>query len=261
MLITGHYEFEIVVKNLSKSSERTIYRRFSDIEWLHEGLLKYNPGCRIPSLPEKNIWTNLNVNNEHILEKRRKLIEEYLDYINSHKYLSINPNFVSFLSDGFDKNRNETGKQTSLLEKFSSLTSLLPSVFKQQKMKGLSVIEDNKKLEKDRENLVRLLKAVNDLNYNMAEYVKINDEKTESIKNILFSARNIQFYDLHYNSSNNSARDDNYQQFEGSKSEKNINKNLDIINVFYEKNKTFHNLVVSSVTDQLEVRIGIYFLL
>ncbi len=73
---------EIIMKNIMMNTYKTIYRRFSDLERLHEGLLNYNPGCRIHLMPEKSIWTNLNVNSNKILEKRRKQIEEYLNYIN-----------------------------------------------------------------------------------------------------------------------------------------------------------------------------------
>jgi len=264
MLITGHYEFEILIKTLANYKERIIFRRFSDIEWLHKGLVKYNPGCRIPIIPEKNLWANLNVNNDQLIEKRKKLIEEYLNYINRHIFLSLNPNYIIFLSDDFEKNRIDNDKKDTLYEKITHYTSKIPSIFKSEKMKGLTSIDDNKKLEKDRENLVRLLKAVNDLKINMQEFLKINEEKTEAVKNLLLSAKKIQNVSLDFNYSvsileNNSSisssmDDDNFQL---SKTDKTISKNLEIINSFYEKNKLFQNLVVSSVRDQLEVMFKI----
>ena len=171
MLITGYYEFEISIKTYFKNqyNERKIYIRYSDIEWLHEGLLKYNPGCRVIPLPEKSVWCNLNVNNNQLLEKRRMLIEEYLNYINKHKYLSENSFFKSFISEDFDKSKMESKKHT-FMDKISSLREYLPNVLtKSNKMCGLSTIEDNSKLEKERENLVRLLKAVDNLNINMVK--------------------------------------------------------------------------------------------
>jgi hypothetical protein len=249
MLIAGHYEFEIIIKNLTKNSERTIYRRFSDIEWLHEGLLKYNPGCRIPILPEKNLWANINVNNSQLLEKRRKHIEEYLNYINNHKYLRLNPNFQIFISNDFEKNKNEISHK-GFLEKFSNISSIIPTMLKTHKMKGLSTIEDNKKLDKDRENLVRLLKATNELNLNMKEYVRINEEKTEAIKNIVFSTKNLRNFNLDFNQANLSGEEDADSE---SKYDKSISKNMEIINNFYERNKIFYSLVSSNICDQLEV--------
>jgi hypothetical protein len=174
MLITGYYEFEIVIKKLLKSqwSDKTIYRRYSDIEWLHEGLIKINPGCRIPQLPEKSVWCNLNVNNNQMLENRKKHIEVYLNYINGHKYLSENPYFTLFTSDEFDKTKLEV-KQTSIYDRLSGLKDYLPVFSKQSKMSGLNHIENNTKLEKERENLVRLMKAVNDLNNNMVTLINL----------------------------------------------------------------------------------------
>lgn len=166
MLITGYYEFEIAIKSSFYNHDLKIYRRYSDIEWLHEGLIKYNPGCRIPQLPEKSIWCNLNVNNNQVLEKRRMQIENYLNYINKHKYLSQNTYYKLFISNDFDKSKLENNnKQSSFYDKITGLKDYLPDVFnKQIKMSGLSHIEDNTRLEKERENLVRLSKAINDLN-------------------------------------------------------------------------------------------------
>lgn len=73
--------------------------RFSDIEWLHQGLLDYNPGCLIPKLPEKNFWANLYFDTSEFLNKRMKEIDVYLTYINSHKHLNKNPMYIAFLSD------------------------------------------------------------------------------------------------------------------------------------------------------------------
>lgn len=257
MLIAGHYEFEIIVRKFmgkkNNYDEKTIYRRFSDIEWLHDGLLKYNPGCRIPPLPEKNIWCNLNVNNNSMLEKRRKHIEEYLNYINSHKYLSQNPHYVTFLIEDFEKIRAESDTKTSILNRISNMANHFP-MFKQVKMKGLSTIEDNMKLEKERENLVRLAKATDFLFINMKEYIKINEEKTEAIKSILFSTKNLNYNSLDFNKSND-FEDENQNGNSSSKIDKTINKNYELINNYYEKNKIFYNLVVSNIIDQLEVNI------
>ncbi len=260
MLIAGHYEFEILIKNYKSNniSEKTIFRRYSDIEWLHEGLIKHNPGCRILNLPEKSFWANLNVNNIQLLEKRRKQIEEYLNYINSHNYLSINPYYLLFLSEEFDKNKNENIKKTSFYDKFVNLTSSIPTVFKTPKMKGLSVIEGDDKLEKERQNLVRLLKAVVDLKKYMQEYIRINEEKTEAIKNLHFSAKNLNYFSLDYKKEINFSQDDEDERNSKSKMDKSISKNLDILNLFYEKNKTYCNLIVANIPDQIEV---IYFLL
>ena len=113
MLITGHYEFEILItkKDINKNqilTQRTIYRRFNDIEILYQGLLLYNPGCLIPKIPKKNFWTNIAYsNNKEIIEERKKQIEKFLNYISKHNYLSSNPIYLFFISDEFDRYREK----------------------------------------------------------------------------------------------------------------------------------------------------------
>ncbi len=232
------------MRNVNRISEKTIYRRFSDIEWLHEGLKKYNPGCRIPNLPSKNIWMNLNVNNSINLEKRAKHIEDNLNYISNHKHLRESEVFKIFYSDDFEFNKVDHEKKSTLYEKFTNFTQILP--FRTNKI-GLTKIEDNQKLDKDRENLVRLLKATKDLNANMKEYVKTNEEQTDAIKSIVISTKKIQYTSLDYNFHN--LQEDDHE----SKSDKSISKNLEIINNFYEHNKIFSSKVSCSICDQLEV--------
>lgn len=257
MLITGHYQFQILIKYLSKNSEKTIYRRFSDIEWLHDGLLKYNPGSRIPNLPEKNIWANLSVNNDQILEKRRKHIEEYLNYISNHKFLNLNPNFEIFISENYDKSKGENNGST-FYEKMTTMGSSITTIFKSQTMKGLTFIENNEKLDGDRENLVRLLKAIQELNINMKDYVKINEEKLDAIKNLMISNKNIESYSLDYEDNFSESKeddDDDSNKKEGGNrsSDKALSKNLNIISDFYEKNKNFYNMIEENICDQIDV--------
>ena len=128
--VTGHYEFEINIKYTNTDSNKTIYRRFSDIEWLHDGLLAFNPGCRIPNMPEKSIWCNIGVNNNVMLDKRKKLIENYLSYINSHKFLKFNTMYQIFISDDFEKiKKNEYSdnkKSHSIYNLYLNLKNQIP---------------------------------------------------------------------------------------------------------------------------------------
>jgi hypothetical protein len=65
--------------------------------------------------------------NDHALEKRKKQIEEYLNYLNSHKYLSKNQIFLIFLSNDFDKYKNELNKKGgNIYEKFTQLKEYIP---------------------------------------------------------------------------------------------------------------------------------------
>ena len=65
---------------------------------LHGDLEKFNPGCRIPELPEKNYKTNY-VENKEFLEKRKMAIQKYLQYVINHSHLRKNSSFVHFLSN------------------------------------------------------------------------------------------------------------------------------------------------------------------
>jgi len=76
------------------------------LEILHDGLIKLNPGCRIPNLPEKSIWCNLYLNNDNALEKRKKQIENYLQLIMNHKFLKNNSVFKIFISDEMENYKN-----------------------------------------------------------------------------------------------------------------------------------------------------------
>lgn len=76
------------------------------MEILHDGLIKLNPGCRIPNLPEKSIWCNLYLNNDNALEKRKNQIENYLTFIMNHKFLKNNSVFKIFLTEEMDNYKN-----------------------------------------------------------------------------------------------------------------------------------------------------------
>ncbi len=72
-----HYVFEIVVK---KKGENNIFqeigtykRRYSDFEDLHKDLEKFNPGCKIHDIPEKNIQAIIGFTNEELIEKEWKI--------------------------------------------------------------------------------------------------------------------------------------------------------------------------------------------
>ena len=73
---------------------------------MHDGLLKINPGSRIPDLPKKSIWCNIYINNDNALENRKNQIAEYLKYILNHKFLKNNPIFQLFLTEELENYKN-----------------------------------------------------------------------------------------------------------------------------------------------------------
>jgi hypothetical protein len=170
MFVTGHYEFEILLsKKNSKTnqiiSQRTIYRRFKDLEILYDGLIEYNPGCLIPHIPEKNFWTNLSVSsNQPIILKRKQKIENYLNYINKHIYLSHNPVYLTFISDDFERYKNELKDGVSI---YSIISTKFKDVLKSYnlyifgKNKNNENIElSNKMLKNEKMRLEKILKGV-----------------------------------------------------------------------------------------------------
>jgi hypothetical protein len=160
--LTGHYEFEIAFKTI-QNLQKTIYRRYSDIEILHEGLIKYNPGSKVPTIPEKSIWCNLNVQNSAVLGKRKRSIEEYLSYVYAHRHLSQNPIFRIFISDDFNNYKSDQVKHINWIDKLSSLKAYLPKMLSSG-TKIINYSDENKALEKAKEGLLKLEKGIKDIN-------------------------------------------------------------------------------------------------
>jgi len=179
MLITGHYEFEILLKYSSSSDnileDILIYRRYSDLEWLHNELLQNNPGCKIIDIPEKSFWTNIKANNNDLLENRKKLIDQYLNYINKHLYLCKNKSFREFLSNNF--NAENFSRKRSLYDNIMLLTNQIPIMFQAKKTIGVNIIEDDQMLDRERENLVRLLNSTEKISNTMVKIQLTIDDK------------------------------------------------------------------------------------
>lgn len=136
---------------------------------MHEGLIKYNPGCRLPALPEKSIWCNLYINNDMQLDKRKTQIENYLQYIANHKHLKTNPIFMLFISDRFEKYKESLNKESSKLQKhIEYVKSLLPEILKSSSLNKYLDNEENfiKQIDKEKDNFDRLEKGISEcINY------------------------------------------------------------------------------------------------
>jgi hypothetical protein len=191
--ITGHYEFEILLtkkemKNNKIISQKTIYRRYTDLEILYDGLIKYNPGCLIPELPEKIFWMNVSTSsNKNLLDKRKTKIEKYLNYINKHYYLSKNPVFLIFLSDDFERYKNDLkdGKNLYKLIK-NKYNNYMNYVISRQK-KFFNIELDDKNLQKEKERLNKILTGINmliEFLKNEIEQINIQFDSLEEISKI-----------------------------------------------------------------------------
>jgi hypothetical protein len=98
------------------------------------------------------------------MDKRRKQIEEYLVYINNHKYLSYNPVFKLFLTDEFERYKEEYNKHSKLIDRIKFIRKFLPDFLKINKYKTDIDNEDEIAifLSKEKDNINRLEEGVND---------------------------------------------------------------------------------------------------
>lgn len=258
MIITGYYLFEIKIQELANSmQDSTIYRRFSEIEWLHEGLIKYNPGSRIPKLPEKSLWCNLSVNNKLELEKRKQQIEAYLNCINGHKYLSLNPCYLNFISKEFNSTKIKEEKQSGLFSMVYGLTSYIPYLNKvTQKPKGsasLQLDQSYSSLNNEKENLLRLKTGLDSLIENMVKHIEINEKKLKALYEFKSKAKDLNYATLDYkNNLSDNFEEDQLDEDQSNQNKKSAN-NLSLIDSFYEKNRKYQNVLESTIIDQLTV--------
>lgn len=104
-ILTGYYRFHIEViydkKDNNINDSKIIKRRYKEIEWLYNCLLKEELGCKILDFPEKDILANitLRIINTTSIDERKKYFQALLNYILNHKYLSKNANFEKFLKE------------------------------------------------------------------------------------------------------------------------------------------------------------------
>jgi hypothetical protein len=117
----GYYVFEISKISDTYPIVETVYtRRFSEIEWLHNNLLKSAAGCKIPYIPEKNLLVNY-IKSDSVIKDRRDQIEAYLNYVNNHKFLSQNKFFKLFFDNhNFEKQKEEIQSKRSYIQSFKN---------------------------------------------------------------------------------------------------------------------------------------------
>lgn len=258
MIITGYYVFEIKIKEINNAMhEVTIHRRFSEIEWLHEGLIKYNPGSLIPKLPEKSFWCNLSVNNKLELEKRKQQIEAYLNYINIHKYLSVNPCYLNFISNEF--NSSKIQKDKGLFSMVYGLTSYIPYLHNApQKPKGTIQLEHNSSLNNERENLMRLKTGLDSLIENILKHIEINENKTKALYEFKSRAKELNYSTLDYRTNLSDNFEEDQIDDEQAKQNKKSANNLSLLDSFFEKNSKYQNVLENTIIDQLTVYSLLY---
>lgn len=182
-LISGYYEFEIFIKERAlinndnnQITERKIFRRFSDIELLHNCLIQSLPGCLIPPLPSKSFWMNVYVsNNQNTIQVRKKQIEDYLMYIITHKYLSVSQVFQSFISDQFAQYKKTTQGQ-SQSPSFSFLMKIVSSLFQSNHQDISNEDEDEERNQNEVEE-----SEINKIYQGVKKITSVLDKETNTI--------------------------------------------------------------------------------
>lgn len=249
MLITGHYEFEIVITE-NEQNKQTIFRRFSDIEWLYEVLIKENPGCCIPNLPEKSIWYNLSINNNQELEHRKLSIKSFLDYIYKHKYLSKNQNFQNFISPSFHPSIK--GESKGIVGKmYSGVSSYIPSFWSASTKTVNSqkeyeiIISKNESLIKQGEYFQTLSSSVNEMMNNIKQHIEIHKKRNNALHDFCKFTSEMNYNGLDYEKS---IKPDNSIEQEYKKEERipELNTSIQLLKLINEKNMEY----VSEVEDE-----------
>ena len=260
--LKGHYLFKIKI-NLSENTQQIIERRFSQIESLYESLIESNPGCRIPKLPEKSVWLNLAVNSENEVKKRQNEIEDFLNYVSQHKYLSQNPTFLKFISNDLTdssslKNNNDDKKTNKgIFSKVSSFSNSLYNYYlgnkKQDSKQGFSIIKDNDTLNEERENFLRLSKGLKEMTKTLEEHIEINENKIKLLGNIYKLSKEMKYNGLEYNNnqSNSIEINDDYENEKIPKEIKMINKNITLINQICDEEIHYQDILKKEILNDI----------
>jgi hypothetical protein len=257
--IKGHYLFKIKINSSENSQE--IERRFSQIESLYELLIKLNPGCRIPKLPEKSVWLNLAVNSENEVKKRQNEIEDFLNYVSQHKYLSQNPYFLEFISNNLT---DSSSLKSSIEDKtkskgiFSKVSSFSNSLFnylgnKKQDSQGFSIIKGNNNLNDERENFLRLSKGLKEITKTLEEHIEINENKIKLLGNVYKLSKEMKYNGLEFNNKKNNSTEtiDDFDNEKSPNDIKNINKNITLINQICDEEIHYQDILKKEILNDI----------
>lgn len=123
-LVSGYYQFCIEAYYKNEGGNKLVKRRYKEIEWLHNCLLKEELGCKILDFPEKDILANITLVNSSRIEDRKTNFSYLLKYILNHKYLSLNKNFEKFLTlDNLNVENEELNSKSLVSKTYSVLNT------------------------------------------------------------------------------------------------------------------------------------------
>ena len=218
---------------------------------MYKGLIEFNPGCLIPKIPEKNFWTNVSFkNNDCLITKRRKEIENYLSYINKHVHLSKNPVYNIFISDGFERYKNENIETLSFVEmcqsKFKELFfSTTPEVISSRYTK--------ESIKKEKLRIQRIEKGTSSTIEFFQKIIENFKTKTKALKDISSFIKKLKEsnFELEIKNPNEDYTDtkenlSNESNFYFSYYEK-VNEAIQTIEMIFDKMKNFQGIVSSLI--------------
>lgn len=81
------------VRGVDDEGEFEVVRRFKEFYQLHASLNERWPGCYIPGVPPKSAFDN---KIENFIEKRRAMLERFMQELSKYKYLVHSPEFKMF---------------------------------------------------------------------------------------------------------------------------------------------------------------------
>jgi hypothetical protein len=190
----------------------------------------------------------LNIQNSAALGKRKRSIEEYLGYVYAHKYLSQNPIFRIFISDDFCNYKSDQIKHVNWIDKLASLKAFIPKILTVQ-TPFIQFSDENRELERAKENLLKLEKGIKEINnivvsliLTQDSYIKINETKSDCLKNIFNLSKIFETNSLRY-------KDDNvFEDIGGNDGHVKVFYNL------YEKNKSHCLNMINNLKPDLNVK-------
>lgn len=151
----------------------------------------------------------------------------------------MNPIFMIFLSDDFERYKTEYNKKSTIIDKLYSLKQYFPNIFKFKIPKG--DYKDHNDLNIERENLWRLDRGLSDIIVTLQNLIKINEDRTDSLKNILNVTKSLEHTSLKIEEPQ---IDEEYKAMK-----KGMESNIEIFFGLFEKNREFLKMLCLILED------------
>ena len=210
--LIGHIEYEISLNRTNKNEKQKIilsYRRYQHFDIFYNGMKIKYPYFIYPKLSEKNVMVKINQDQE-FMERRRKQLKFFLNYLNSHQKINKTKEFKKFLNDAiFDEKYfqeikspfiyPETNKYYNSINSYNPF-ELFKKIFKEQNNSSkehseieIKFLSMNSFYNKMYENISQMVTTINNYYFN----------KIKSKNNYNDLSRNLSFLNLKKDFENN----------------------------------------------------------